>query len=906
MMRGLSRPRGQIPFSALFLFAAPLCAATFTVTNTADSGPGTLRQAILDANGNAGTDTIAFSIPGGGVHTVQPSSPLPAITDPVLVDGYTQPGSSPNTLSIGDNAVLLIEIDGAGAGLVAALVNVPASATTIRGLIVINAQGGDGVALSGGGSQATGNFIGVRADGVTAAGNGCAGVRASSPANTIGGSSPGDRNVIAATQGCGIDLVISGTNNFVLGNYIGTNAAGTAALGGTIGIDVTGTAHILGGSSSGAGNLISGHSGDGIRIRDGSSGNLIRGNFIGTNATGTAALSNSPGISITDSPNNVMGGSSPGARNVISGNFEGLVIAGNASAGNVIQGNFIGTNASGSSGVGNALRGVGIDDAPNTIVGGALVGSGNVVSGNQIGLKIASPGAAGTFIGGNLIGLNATGTAAIPNLAFGISIFSAANTSIGSGSTGSRNVISGNGASGVSLGHADSTHILGNFIGTDLAGTVAIPNNVAISDDSSSALVIGSAAPGAGNLISGNFGGVLLSSSRNASIRGNTIGTNVSENAVLANTGPGLALISTIGTAIGGVGAGDGNLVSASGIGIEISQGASTLILGNWIGTDRTSTLSFGNQDRGILAEGAANIGDGTAGGANTIAFNGYRGVAVVSTNGVSVRRNRIFANDSNPFIGIPGMGIDLENDGPTPNDPGDTDSGANGLQNFPVIRSTTEDSSNTTIVGSFNSMPSTAYTLEFYSNPVCSPSSYGEGKTFVGSTMLTTDSSGNASFNVTFSTADPSETVITATATDPNGNTSEFSACATVPSRFYTVAPCRLIDTRGPSGPYGGPSLAAGADRSFVLGSQCGIPSTATAVALNVVAVLPTDGPGFLTLWPSGLARPLAATINYNTGNIRANNAIIPLGALQDITVHCGQGTGSVDMVIDVNGYFQ
>src|SRR5260221_11162824 len=94
--------------------ASSLLAATFTVTNTNDSGPGSLRQAILDANGNPGTDTIAFNIPGQGVQTIRPLTPLPPVTDDagVTIDGYTQPGSSPNTLAAGDNAVLLIELDG--------------------------------------------------------------------------------------------------------------------------------------------------------------------------------------------------------------------------------------------------------------------------------------------------------------------------------------------------------------------------------------------------------------------------------------------------------------------------------------------------------------------------------------------------------------------------------------------------------------------------------------------------------------------------------------------------------------------------------------------------------------------------------------------------------------------------
>jgi hypothetical protein len=99
---------------------------------------------------------------------------------------------------------------------------------------------------------------------------------------------------------------------------------------------------------------------------------------------------------------------------------------------------------------------------------------------------------------------------------------------------------------------------------------------------------------------------------------------------------------------------------------------------------------------------------------------------------------------------------------------------------------------------------------------------------------------------------------------------------------------------------------LVAGADRSFVSAGHCGIPSTATAVVLNGVAISPTSGPGFLTLNPAGTARPLTSPINSNAGRIRANNAIIPLGALLDINVYGLQSTGTTDMVIDVNGYFQ
>ncbi len=123
---------------------------------------------------------------------------------------------------------------------------------------------------------------------------------------------------------------------------------------------------------------------------------------------------------------------------------------------------------------------------------------------------------------------------------------------------------------------------------------------------------------------------------------------------------------------------------------------------------------------------------------------------------------------------------------------------------------------------------------------------------------------------------------------------------------RFFTVTPCRVIDTRNATGAYGGPALAAGADRTFVLAGQCGIPSGARSVAVNVAVTQPTAGPGFLTLFQGGTARPQAAMINYSVGQTRANNEILPLGAAGDIVVHCGQSTGTVQMILDVNGYFQ
>ena len=140
-----------------------LAVSSFTVTNTNDSGVGSLRQAILDANANPGLDNINFAIPGAGPHTIQPTSGLPTITDPVIIDGYTQPGASLNTNGpgLGSNAVLKIELDGSNAGAGASGLTITAGNSTVQGL-VINRFGQNGVLLgTKGGNVLEGNFIGT-------------------------------------------------------------------------------------------------------------------------------------------------------------------------------------------------------------------------------------------------------------------------------------------------------------------------------------------------------------------------------------------------------------------------------------------------------------------------------------------------------------------------------------------------------------------------------------------------------------------------------------------------------------------------------------------------------------------------------------------------------------------------
>ena len=218
------------------LFLVPrLPAATSTVVTIEDSGPGSLQQAILDANATEEPDLIQFNIPGAGVQTIAPLTPLPVIDFPVVIDGYSQPGASPNTLSTGNNATLLIELDGQNVGAEAHGLALRASDCMVRGLI-INRFSLQGIYVISHRNVIAGNFFGVDATGTLNRGNAQSGiflVLASN--NLIGGTTPADRNVISANGDNGISIYDApGTANRVLGNYIGVNAAGTAALGNAV------------------------------------------------------------------------------------------------------------------------------------------------------------------------------------------------------------------------------------------------------------------------------------------------------------------------------------------------------------------------------------------------------------------------------------------------------------------------------------------------------------------------------------------------------------------------------------------------------------------------------------------------------------------------------------------------
>ncbi len=279
--RGVSRPQGTGCDIGAFEVKV------FTVTSTGDSvEEGTLRAAITAANASPGADAITFNIPGDGPHTITPNSQLPTITDPVTIDGYTQPGASANTLATGNDAALKVVLHGSGAGFDGLVIS--SKDTTVKGLVINNFRIGVYIKGAGAsGNKVEGNYIGTDATGTQDLGNTYEGVSIQAPGTTVGGTEPGARNVISGNNRHGVYILGAGANgNEVLGNYIGTDAKGTNDLGNTAdGVDIeTSDNTTVGGTESGAGNVISGNDRFGIVVLNDASGNSILNNSIFANS----------------------------------------------------------------------------------------------------------------------------------------------------------------------------------------------------------------------------------------------------------------------------------------------------------------------------------------------------------------------------------------------------------------------------------------------------------------------------------------------------------------------------------------------------------------------------------------------------------------------------------------------
>ena len=329
------------------------------------------------------------------------------------------------------------------------------------------------------------------------------------------------------------------------------------------------------------------------------------------------------------------------------------------------------------------------------------------------------------------------------------------------------------------LVQSNTNIIRGNFIGTDVSGTVAQGNAGRGISLGGSGNIIGGLTAVDRNLISGNaVHGIYGVATSGNTIQGNYIGTDVTGSLDLGNGFDGVVLEISPNNTVGGTTAAERNVIAGNdrfGVTLFTNTTTGNQVQGNFIGIGADGTTAIGNTQGGVFIGNNASgntIGGGVAGSGNTIAHNGAAGV-IVSGTGNRIQGNSIYSNT--------GLGIDLGPAGVTPNDLGDGDTGANNLQNFPVLIGASSDGTNTYFAGRLNSAANTTFQLEFFSN-----AGDPEGQTLIHTTSVTTDANGNATFTITIPTAIAVNQLITATATDPGNNTSEFSAgvpvIATVP----------------------------------------------------------------------------------------------------------------------------
>ncbi|HXK09782.1 MAG TPA: hypothetical protein VMT70_09075, partial [Vicinamibacteria bacterium] len=328
---------------------------------------------------------------------------------------------------------------------------------------------------------------------------------------------------------------------------------------------------------------------------------------------------------------------------------------------------------------------------------------------------------------------------------------------------------------------ATGTVVQGNYVGTDVSGTIARGNGT---DGTGAGIYVGGANsqigglnPGDRNVISADGDWGLFIDAQNVVVCGNYIGTDVTGTVALGNTKGGIDLFNganpSTNNTIGGTVAGARNVISGNvGPGIRISEGGtvnSNTIKGNSIGTNAAGTGSLPNNQQGIL------VSSGTTGNLiflNTIADNTLAGVAVVgaTTTGNAILTNAIYGNGA--------LGIDLNNDGVTANDAGDGDAGPNDLQNYPVLgAAVTDGASSAYFTGTLNSTANATFRVEFFASAAPDPSGFGEGQRFLAFTSVTTNGAGNAAFNVALPATLAAGEYVTATATNPANSTSEFSA---------------------------------------------------------------------------------------------------------------------------------
>lgn len=835
--------------ASCIVWAQTAWAATYTVTNGNDSGAGSLRQAILDANASGGADEIVFST-SNSIYALSDYS----ITGPVLISG------TGNTVLASSTASNLFSFSAGSNG------------STLTGLAICKAN--IGVRLNASCIIVRNCRIGT--DWTDASGQGNAvGIYLYGSYNYL------NNNVISGNTGYGISSNTTGTiaGNVIQGNLIGTNSSGTAAIAGQLyGIYLNAAAATLigGDSLAGEGNLISGNSANGIQLQTSSAmGTTICGNIIGLSLDQTAAFATNNGIGLRQSSGNWIGLPQPGYGNVIAG-YSNLGISFSEASGvrpqrNTIQNNIIGLNASGTDFAG--LTGINGNSMDYTLIGGVVENlEGNVISGHGSGNGILIDGYNNT-VSGNYIGTDLTGTSARANNT-GIYLNGNGNILGGANAAGAQrgNVVSGNSGIGINCYSGAGNIISGNNVGVNASGGTLANGGYGINVGTNAVQnLIGGVNPNEGNVVAGNGNyGIFNMGSQNRLVY-NRVGLAPNGNTVIHNTNGGIMLNGAAANLL------TGNL-SADTLLLSGAACSGNTLTGNLIGVRANGSAVAGLDDGVQIFSSAHDNWVGLPGGnGNLIAHCQYIGITV---DGAAALGNALLGNTISAFGSA---GIFLDN-------------GGNAELTYPTIYQAyagaeilgTAGPNNTVEVFRAESRSGAGGSLEYLGTTAADSlgqwslaAVYNNGDYI---TALATDSDMNTStFAANYRAAIPTPTptiTMTQTVTRTSTRTPTRTATAT-PSATRTQTPtCTISQTctitpTSTSSPIVSPTATA-----TITPTQPALPTASATVTLTVtratavsgaVRAYPNPGRGQIT-FALNLERPAQVTINlYNLNGERA-----------------------------------
>ena len=821
---------------SLLAGSASASAASFAVTvpddvndGTCDGGHCSLREAILAANATAALDHIALNFDA----PITPTSQLPEITRPVFINAAPVTGRC-----TGDVAPL--RLSGGGVDFPGLVFAAGSDASNVCMATIGGFR--TGIELHSDGNTVQRSNIGTDRFGIAAEPNAFAGITVTGNDNVIGGASLAAQNVISGNGLSGVEIA-QGTGNRISGNLVGLDSTGTRALPNGDGIVVVAgaTDTIVGGTTPGARNVISGNQRYGVDAGEGS----IVGNRIGVNRDGIAPVANQLAGVHAAGPVQI-GGRTEAERNVISANTTAEVVL---SAAATVEGNTIGLGVDGRTVAGGGGR-VGVQllaGADGARIGGAADGAGNVIADHDIGVESSGP-VDGPLVQGNLIGLAPDGTTLLD---------SGTGIRIGEDTTGARSAAPKTAPATrwparvppapesrsrwpVTALASKATRSAWTRTVTAIPGSPSDEAGISVEETAEGTRSAGTAR--AGNTISDHAVGIeLWEGSAGTVVEGNFIGTDTEGMEARPNevgviiTGENRIPSKPVEVRIGGTRTAQRNVISGNenaGVAMDGAAAADAVIEGNYIGVAADGSTALGNGEglslgelfrsdpvapapapgRGIV------IGGTVAGAGNRIAHNdagdGFDtdgdGIEVGhTTTGVTILGNEIFAN--------PGLGIDFGDRGVSANgsEPADV------LPPFPILTGVHAVPSGTSVQGTIDHPAGRQLRIELFASAVCDPSGHGEGQTPLGAITLSAPG-GPAAFSALVAAPPAGQQNITATATDLTINrTSEFSRCA-LPSA--TPPPADEPDDPSPPDPGPGDPPAPG-PVSDPVGPPLGIP---------------------------------------------------------------------------------